>query len=456
MAASFEVVLMASSNRNTVDYEEWQRRGELREGENGMLSRRAINCKHRCEALLLLVLFVSGCHRSVSNLERGLQFIEITTPAQSGSSVPTISVGGDKRFYMVWVEPAGDKVNRLKFSRWNAMQWSPARVIAEGTAVLASASGEPKLLALDERNLAATWMSTTQGAKDPDATSLEISFSKDGGATWSTPVQTSDDKTEGEHEYASLFPMNGQFGMAWLDPRRAVSTPPVKPNSNVPAATILLTTTFTKDGARGRELLLGNSVCDCCPISSVDTPGGPVLFYRNRDQDETRDIYTTRLQATKWSTGHPVHNDRWRIDGCPTNAAYGDVSGNEMVVAWFTGAEDIARVKLAFSEDYGDHFGEPLIVDEDKPVGHLSSVVLTKRTALVSWIGRSGRGRALYVQEVHADGQRTPRQTIHQYSPNASIGFPVMAQNGNDILLAWTDSDGGKIRMAHAVVPAKE
>jgi len=421
-----------------------------------MFSRRAINSKLRCVALLLLVLFVSGCHRSVSNVERGLQFKEIPTPAQSGSSVPTISVGGDKKFYLVWVESAGDKVNRLKFSRWDGMQWSPARVITEGSGVLASASGEPKLLALDEHNLAATWMSRTQGAKDPDATSLEISFSKDGGASWSVPAQTSDDKTEGEHEYASLFPMNGQFGMAWLDPRRAVSAPSVKPNSNEPVATILLTTTFTKDGVRGRELLLGNSVCDCCPISSVDTRNGPVLFYRNRDQDETRDIYTTRLQATKWSMGHPVHNDLWRIDGCPTNAAHGDAWGNEMVVAWFTGAGDIARVKLAFSEDDGDHFGEPLIVDEDKPVGHLSSVALTNRTALVSWIGRSGGGRTLYVQEVHADGQRTSRQTIHQYSPNASIGFPVMAQNGNDILLAWTDSDSGTIRMAHAVVPAKE
>lgn len=399
--------------------------------------------------------FQAGCKSPAPVARQTIEFTEINSPTHSGASVPTLSIGGDKAFYLVWVEPASEKVNRLLFAKWDGKQWSSSHTITEDSSVLAHISGEPKLLALDEQHLAAAWMATTKGAKDPEATSLQVSFSKDGGSTWSAPTPSSDDKTEGEHEYASLYSLNSQFGMAWLDPRRTAPAEARKAHSHEPAATILMATTFTKEGGHGKEFVMADSVCDCCPISTVTAAQGPVMVYRNRDHDETRDIYITKFEGTNWLPGHPVYRDGWRIEGCPTNAAHVDVLGEEMVVAWFTGAGDIGRVKVAYSSDSGDHFDEPITVDEDRPVGHVSSVALPDRGAIISWVGHSGSNRALYTQEIHANGQRGLRQTIQNYPSNAALGFPVMAQNSREILLAWTDSEGSKVRVARALLPVK-
>jgi hypothetical protein len=130
---------------------------------------------------------------------------------------------------------------------------APPHTIAEGSQVLAGVSGEAKLLALEERTLAAAWIATAVGAKDHDATILLVSFSKDGGSTWTSPITPSEDKTEGEHEYAGLFPLDGEFGMVWLDPHRTVPPAPGWAHSNIAVATILLTTTFTREACAEKK-----------------------------------------------------------------------------------------------------------------------------------------------------------------------------------------------------------
>jgi hypothetical protein len=44
-----------------------------------------------------------------------------------------------------------------------------------------------------------------------------------------------------------------------------------------------------------------------------------------------------------------VHSDNWKIDACPVNGPAIAATGRRVAVAWFTAANDTARVKLAFS-----------------------------------------------------------------------------------------------------------
>jgi hypothetical protein len=66
----------------------------------------ARRCIRKCIAFAIIALFASGCHKTVNRVERELQFTEIRSPSGPGASVPSLSVGGHDKLYMVWVEPA--------------------------------------------------------------------------------------------------------------------------------------------------------------------------------------------------------------------------------------------------------------------------------------------------------------------------------------------------------------
>ena len=111
-------------------------------------------------------------------------------------------------------------------------------------------------------------------------------------------------------------------------------------------------------GARWRagadEAVLDTRVCDCCQTSAAMTAEGPVVVYRDRSEGELRDISIARLRNGEWSEPRTVFRDGWEISGCPVNGPVDRRrSGRRLAVAWFTAANDMSRVKLAFSDDAG-------------------------------------------------------------------------------------------------------
>ena len=54
-------------------------------------------------------------------------------------------------------------------------------------------------------------------------------------------------------------------------------------------------------------------------------------FFRNRTDDEIRDIYVTRYEMGRWTAGKAVHDDGWQIHACPINgpavSAHGRITG---------------------------------------------------------------------------------------------------------------------------------
>src|SRR4029450_8817957 len=99
-----------------------------------------------------------------------------------------------------------------------------------------------------------------------------------------------------------------------------------------------------------------------------------IVAFRDRSQDETRDIYVSRLADGRWTKPEPVHRDNWQINACPVNGPAISASGRDVAIAWFTVAEDQGRVFVAFSADAGRTFAPPA------------------RVAQVSALGRGGGG----------------------------------------------------------------
>jgi hypothetical protein len=64
-----------------------------------------------------------------------------------------------------------------------------------------------------------------------------------------------------------------------------------------------------------------------------------------------------------------LHADGWKIDYCPVNGPAAGAIGDTVAVAWFTGAQDTSRVRVAFSTDAGATFSAPVRADDGLPAG---------------------------------------------------------------------------------------
>ena len=148
-----------------------------------------------------------------------------------------------------------------------------------------------------------------------------------------------------------------------------------------------------------------------------------------------------------------VHDDGWEIKGCPVNGPVVATAEAGVAVAWFTAAQDIPRVKVAFSSDEGNTFGPPTTVDDGRPVGRVDLVMLPDGSALISWVEKTADGAGIRVRRVQPDGTRAPSTTVTPTSPRRASGFPHLARRGSDRYVAWTDvGDPSTLRTAVATL----
>src|SRR5690606_29736243 len=129
----------------------------------------------------------------------------------------------------------------------------------------------------------------------------------------------------------SLWPSGGDsVSLVWLDGRNYAE------EDEDAHEMMLLTTQMDMDGAISGEVVLDDRVCDCCQTGHAMARQGPVLVYRGRSADEVRDVLVVRWTGNGWSVPAAVHDDGWRISGCPVNGPQADAAGDTVAVAWFT------------------------------------------------------------------------------------------------------------------------
>jgi hypothetical protein len=334
--------------------------------------------------------------------------------------------------------------------------WSKPRTIARAKNFYVNWADFPSIVALPDGRLAAHWLQRSGAGRY--SYGVRISQSTDGGATWSAPVIPHRARVETEHGFASLFPVGDRLGAIWLDGRKYRPTAQTALNEMM-----LVNTTLAKDGNLGAELALDERVCDCCQTAAAVADAGPVVVYRDRSADEIRDIYIVRHVDGRWTTPKPVYPDGWRLSACPVNGPAVAADGDRVVVAWFTGAGDTARVRVAFSDNGGDSFGVPTRVDNGSPVGRVDVVLQPDGSALVSWLERTaapasqgggGDGAEVRVRRVRSDGTLVQWATVARSSVARASGFPHMVATARgEVFFTWTSpGNPSTIRIARAIV----
>ena len=190
--------------------------------------------------------------------------------------------------------------------------------------------------------------------------------------------------------------------------------------------------------------MIDERTCDCCQTSLVQTSAGTLVAYRDRSDNEIRDIYVSLLQEGTWSTPRPVYTDNWKIAGCPVNGPKLAARDNVVSLAWFTAANDRPEVKVAFSKDGGLNFEPPIRIDEGLPMGRVDAVLLDKNTAIISWMESVGDRARIRLALVDRSSGKIASREVAEVSGSRSTGFPQLEKFKGQIFMAWNDGEGKK------------
>lgn len=404
----------------------------------------------RSISLLIFVVLALACNQTGSHssqnknsagrdVQAALTIEADSSPAGIDSREPELSATADGRVILSWVEKVADKRYALRLATRDASTWSKASTVAEGKNWFINWADFPSVIALGDGSLAAHWL--VKNGAGTYAYNVNIARSNDGGITWGKPIVPHTDNTQTEHGFVSLIPLlDGRVGAIWLDGRELKNVKDHGDEQTPSTESMTLRyAAIDADGKISDEAQLDDRVCECCQTSAALTSEGVIAVYRDRSNEEIRDISFVTSRQGNWSSPKPVNEDNWKINGCPVNGPSVSVDGRRVVVAWYSEANDSPRVRAAFSDDSGASFGKTIEVDDGQTLGRVDVLLLPDGSALVCWLSGNAEAGAIKVRRIQTDGSLGVPAVIAKTDISRSSGFPRMARLGDEVHFAWTE-----------------
>ena len=382
------------------------------------------------------LLFVTACTTQPQQSQQ-LEVDTLASPAKVNSSLSRLFTTNKGQVYLSWVEEnASNDTTELLYSTLNTGQWSSPVSVATGDNWFVNWADFPSIIANGE-NLTAHWLQKRAGGKyDYD---VKVSFSNDNGQRWSNAITPHKDGIGAEHGFVSMLPMtNQQTFITWLDGRYTKSGHGESSHGHGGGAMTLRAGIFDNQGNTVDEWELDHRVCDCCQTSAAMTSEGPIIAFRDRSEQEIRDISVVRYADNKWTEPTAVHNDNWKIEGCPVNGPAITAADEQVAVAWFTMSGDAPQVKLAFSQDAGETFAAPVLVTEGNTMGRVGITTLASGDIVIGWMDNKGKLAQVMAAKYSPEGKLLNKIKVAEIQAARATGFPSISASGNDIYMSWT------------------
>ena len=399
---------------------------------------------HRVPLVIALILALMLASFSMAGSAIQLEVIE--TPAQAHSLAPRLVATEKNTIVLSWLE-ATETGHRFMLAEFDGERFGTPQTVAQGDHFFANWADTPGIRATEDGTWLAHWL--VRSGQGTYAYDVVMAISHDRGNHWSSPFSPHDDGTLTEHGFVSTFPVpdrSGSVGAVWLDGRETqpaeVDQADNHDHHHGSGNMTLRTAQISRDGGVEYSQLLDERVCNCCSTAAAVTDEGVVVVYRDRTEDEVRDISIIRREGSGWTEPLPVHRDGWVIAGCPVNGPAVIAQDQQVVVAWFTLADDIPRIHLAHSKDGGRSFSLPTALDPGTAIGRVG-LARVEDGFVLTWMAQTdGRG-VLRIAQFNNIGEQLAQADLIMLDQSRISGVPKIL-NGQDgkLWLSWTEGYG--------------
>ncbi|MEM7085517.1 MAG: hypothetical protein AAF489_05000 [Bacteroidota bacterium] len=371
---------------------------------------------------------------------------QMDNPAKTGSQLPRLFSNGSQ-LYFSWVTRK-DSSDVLHYSVFREGTWSEATAITEGNDWFTNWADFPAIAEKNGHILTNILQKSASGTYTYD---VKLNLYNSEEKKWKKNFILHDDGTQSEHGFVSILPTDeDDFFVTWLDGRETAGKEHGSGQMTLRGAFVDV------NGAISGDTLLDDRICDCCQTSAAWTPNGPIVAYRDRSDDEIRDISIIRTKEGAWQKPITIGNDQWKIAGCPVNGPSIDALDETVAVAWFTAASEEGDVMVAFSKDSGESFTQSYRVDSGSATGRVDIVMLTDKEAALVWMQPKDEDEVIYLMKINDHGYTGMPVLVSKTSPERASGFPQLERVGDTLFLAWTVVEDESSSIATAQVPVSQ
>ncbi|MEK6612783.1 MAG: sialidase family protein [Gemmatimonadota bacterium] len=396
---------------------------------------------------LAMLLASTACRETEVTLDSPVLAADEAPAAGPGANTPHLTAAAGGSIWMSWLEPGPDSVWMLRVAhRQPAGTWSPPRTAVRDSLLFVNWADFPSLAVDAKGRLIAHYLRRSSAGKY--SYGAWITTSADSGLSWSAPQRLHSDSSATEHGFAALVPQpDGSTFAAWLDGHAAFGE-----HGEMSLGFGVIDSTMRVRS----DTMLDLRTCDCCQVAGASTSGGALFAYRDRTDKEVRDIAVVRYEDGRWTPPAIVHDDGWVTRACPVNGPALSARDRGVALAWFTNAQDSAKVQLVFSKDRGATWSAPIRIDDGQPIGRVDVEYLLDDGALVTWVERTGKGTAeIRARRVGADGALSKATIVEKTTDARPMGFPrITAARDLGVYVTWRElSTPSRLRMALLKVP---
>lgn len=245
---------------------------------------------------------------------------------------------------------------------------------------------------------------------------LDDTLTKDDGGSFATLTVTPDNTV-----YA-----------AWIDTREITG-------EDMGRAALAISRDGGERFARDR-VILPSIVCPCCQLTSAIDSQRRLLLGARLVEGEFRDNEILRFSATgeQLELRRRISGARWALNGCPRKPTALAVHGNDIVAAYYSGAEQPDGVYVVHSQDAGVSWSPPFAIHPGARLTDSPAIAYAAGRLHLVWQARIGEsGWRLFTS--HSDtGGATFSAPIELPLEPGITRLPAIAAHGDgSIQIVW-------------------
>ena len=388
-----------------------------------------------------IIIFLLSCNENITNINFD----------KSKSSEESYLFSDESNIYMSWIETDSAN-NYLYYSKLENNQWLEKKLIVKGKDWFVNWADFPSIAVNSKtNNMIAHYLKK----------SYDLTFAYDikyliKGDEWSEEKFLNTDNTKSEHGFVSIKPFKDGFITSWLDGRKTNYLDKELNNNHESGGPMTLRSAFIdSNGKIIEEYEVDDQVCECCQTSITVSNNTPIIVYRDRSDDEIRDISISKLINNVWSKPKKLNEDNWKIYGCPVNGPSIDSNDKYIAIAWFTLSNGEPTINLKFSNDNGESFGNLIKInnEETRPLGRIDLEMLKNGSVIVSWIDTNKGVGKISLRKIDPNGNKSEIINPSNISTKRISGFPQIENINDDIILSFTKEEKGKKNIETFKIP---